>query len=67
MSSFWIEQQARQRIEEFASDARGDQLVGTAAPITRRGGVLGRRPSLRPRAWIDSVVTWSRHSVARAR
>ncbi|HEX5013456.1 MAG TPA: hypothetical protein VFV72_04780 [Candidatus Limnocylindrales bacterium] len=66
MSSFWIDEQARQRIEEFAADARGDQLIRDDASPRSRRTLLDRRPSLRLRAWLAAVVR-SRRQVARAR
>jgi len=69
MSSFWIEQQARQRIDEFAADARGDQLIRDAGTPAARQPTIGgvRRVSLRSRAWMDAVVARSRRPLARER
>lgn len=67
MNSFWIEQQARQRTDEFAADARGDQLVRATETSETRRRIFGRRPSLRPLAWIDVFMARSRRPVGRTR
>ena len=69
MNSFWIEQLARGRIDDFATEARGDQLVRGAAASESRPTRIGRRPTLRPRAWWDALTprSRSRRPVARAR
>lgn len=67
MNSFWIEQQARQRADEFAADARGDQLVRDTETSESRRRILGRRPSLRLLAWIDVFAARSKRPVGRTR
>ena len=66
MNSYWIEQQARQRIDDFAADARGDQLVRDAeAPGSGRQIIRGRLSLVR--AWIGGRVVRSRGQVVQAR
>ena len=67
MNSYWIEQQARQHIDEIAADARGGQLARRSEASKRRWLITGRRPSLRPRAWLDAMVVRSRRPAARSR
>jgi hypothetical protein len=65
MNSYWIERQARQRIDEFAAEARGPQLIRNAEAATARRTTFSRRPSPRPRAWLDTLIARSRRPVAR--
>jgi hypothetical protein len=67
MNSYWMEQQAQQRINEFAADARGDQLVRDATTKHLRRALLGRQPSLRLPARLDALIVRSRRQVARVR
>jgi hypothetical protein len=67
MNSYWIEQQARQRIDEFVADAHGDRLARDAAMSHSGRGLFGRRPALRLPARLDALVVRSRRPVARAR
>jgi hypothetical protein len=70
MNSYWIEQQARQHIDELSADARGDQLAhaeATAQVPAGRVGAFRRAATRRAHAWFNTIFWRSRREAARVR
>jgi len=70
MNSYWIEQQARQHIDELSAEARGNQLAhmdaSTQLPV-RRAAAFRRAAARRAHAWLDTISWRRRREAARVR
>jgi len=70
MNSYWIEQQARQHIDELRADAHGNHLAdteaGTPTPVGR-AAAFRRAATGRVHVWLKAISWRSRREAARVR